>query len=26
LPHVDDFVAGHSVAAFEQVLEVIARA
>lgn len=26
LPHVDDFVAGHSVAAFEQVLEVIAHA
>jgi uncharacterized protein len=26
LPHVDDFVAGHSLAAFAQVLEVIARA
>lgn len=25
LPHVDDFVAGHSVAAFEELLEVIAR-
>ncbi len=26
LPHVDDFVAGHSLAAFERVLEVVARA
>jgi uncharacterized protein with von Willebrand factor type A (vWA) domain len=26
LPHVDDFVAGHSLAAFAEVLEVIARA
>ncbi len=26
LPHVDEFVAGHSVAAFEKVLEVIADA
>lgn len=26
LPFVDDFVAGHSLAAFEEVLEVIARA
>jgi uncharacterized protein with von Willebrand factor type A (vWA) domain len=26
LPHVDDFVAGHSMAAFEEVLEVVARA
>jgi uncharacterized protein with von Willebrand factor type A (vWA) domain len=26
LPHVDDLVAGHSLAAFAQVLEVIARA
>ena len=26
LPHVDDFVAGHSLAAFEQVLDVVARA
>ena len=26
LPHVDDFVAGHSLAAFEEVLGVIARA
>ncbi|MFP5336553.1 MAG: vWA domain-containing protein [Actinomycetes bacterium] len=26
LPHVDDFVAGHSLAAFEQVLEVVGRA
>lgn len=26
LPHVDDFVAGHSLAAFEAVLEVVARA
>lgn len=26
LPHVDDFVAGHSLAAFEQVLEVVRRA
>jgi len=25
LPHVDDFVAGHSVAAFEELFEVIAR-
>jgi uncharacterized protein with von Willebrand factor type A (vWA) domain len=26
LPHVDEFVAGHSLAAFEQVLEVVRRA
>jgi uncharacterized protein with von Willebrand factor type A (vWA) domain len=26
LPHVDDFVAGHSVAAFERLLEVVAHA
>ncbi|HKJ12342.1 MAG TPA: VWA domain-containing protein [Ornithinimicrobium sp.] len=26
LPHVDDFVAGHSLTAFEEVLEVVARA
>ena len=26
LPHVDDFVAGHSLAAFAEVLELIARA
>jgi uncharacterized protein len=26
LPHVDEFVAGHSVAAFAEVLEVVARA
>jgi hypothetical protein len=26
LPHVDDFVAGHSLAAFSEVLEVVARA
>jgi uncharacterized protein with von Willebrand factor type A (vWA) domain len=26
LPHVDDFVAGHSLAAFAQLLEVVARA
>ncbi|MGB7449488.1 MAG: VWA domain-containing protein [Ornithinimicrobium sp.] len=26
LPHVDDFVAGHSLAAFGEVLEVVARA
>lgn len=26
LPHVDDFVAGHSLAAFEEVLEVVSRA
>ena len=26
LPYVDDFVAGHSLAAFEEVLEVVARA
>lgn len=26
LPHVDDFVAGHSMAAFEHVLEVVRRA
>ena len=26
LPHVDDFVAGHSLAAFEKVLEVMAGA
>jgi hypothetical protein len=26
LPHVDDFVAGHSMATFEEVLEVVARA
>ena len=25
LPHVDDFVAGHSLAAFAEVLEVVAR-
>ena len=24
LPHVDDFVAGHSLAAFEELLEVVA--
>ena len=26
LPHVDDFVAGHSLAAFEELTEVVARA
>ena len=26
LPHIDEFVAGHSLAAFEEVLEVVARA
>ncbi|MGB3827372.1 MAG: VWA domain-containing protein [Ornithinimicrobium sp.] len=26
LPHVDDFVAGHSIAAFAEVLEVVGRA
>jgi uncharacterized protein len=26
LPHIDDFVAGHSMATFEEVLEVVARA
>lgn len=26
LPHVDDFVAGHSLAAFEEILEVVRRA
>lgn len=26
LPHVDDFVAGHSLATFEELLEVVARA
>ncbi len=26
LPHIDDFVAGHSFAAFEELLEVVARA
>ncbi len=26
LPHVDDFVAGHSLATFEQLVEVVARA
>jgi len=26
LPHVDDFVAGHSMAAFEELVEVVARA
>lgn len=26
LPHVDDFIAGHSMAAFDDVLEVVARA
>jgi uncharacterized protein with von Willebrand factor type A (vWA) domain len=26
LPHVDDFIAGHSIAAFEEALDVIARA
>ena len=26
LPHVDDFVAGHSLAAFEELIEVVARA
>ncbi len=26
LPHCDDFVAGHSLQAFEQVLEVMGRA
>ena len=26
LPHIDDFVAGHSMAAFEELVEVVARA
>lgn len=26
LPHIDDFVAGHSLAAFEQLIEVVSRA
>ena len=26
LPHVDDFVAGHSLATFEELLEVVSRA
>ena len=26
LPHVDDFVAGHSLATFEELMEVVARA
>jgi uncharacterized protein with von Willebrand factor type A (vWA) domain len=26
LPYVDDFVAGHSMATFEELLEVVARA
>jgi hypothetical protein len=26
LPHVDDFVAGHSLATYAEVLEVIGRA
>jgi uncharacterized protein len=26
LPHVDDFVAGHSLATYEDLVEVIARA
>jgi uncharacterized protein with von Willebrand factor type A (vWA) domain len=26
LPHIDDFVAGHSMAAFEELTEVVARA
>jgi len=26
LPHIDDFVAGHSFAAFEELIEVVARA
>ena len=26
LPHVDDFVAGHSLAAFEELIEVVADA
>ena len=26
LPYVDDFIAGHSMAAFEQALEVVADA
>ena len=26
LPHVDDFVAGHSMATFEELTEVVARA
>ena len=26
LPHVDDFVAGHSMAAFEELVEVVGRA
>ena len=26
LPHVDDFVAGHSMAAFEELVQVVGRA
>ena len=26
LPHVDDFVSGHTLATFEELLEVVARA
>jgi uncharacterized protein with von Willebrand factor type A (vWA) domain len=26
LPHIDDFVAGHSMAAFEELVEVVRRA
>ena len=26
LPHIDDFVAGHSFATFEELIEVVARA
>ena len=26
LPYIDDFVAGHSLAAFEELIEVVARA
>jgi uncharacterized protein with von Willebrand factor type A (vWA) domain len=26
LPHVDDFVAGHSLATFAEVIDVVARA
>ena len=26
LPHIDDFVAGHSLATFEELIEVVARA
>jgi len=26
LPYIDDFVAGHSLATFEEVLEVVSRA